>query len=84
MHFEVAPELLMSKWGQTNQHTHKHPKRLVERERLAARSLKTARARAHVHVVHVGHKIRVAPKTHTESQKKFESIRLTEVIVIPL
>ena len=31
---------------------------------------KTARARAHGHVGHVGHKIRVAPKTHTVPQEK--------------
>ena len=31
---------------------------------------KTARAHAHVHVAHVGHKIRVAPKTHMVPQKK--------------
>ena len=30
----------MSKWGQTNRQTDEHMKRLVERERLAVRSLK--------------------------------------------
>ncbi len=42
MHFEVAPELLMSK-GTSRQTNRQHTKRLVERERLAARSLKSKR-----------------------------------------
>ncbi len=57
------------------------PRRKYKERRVRVHLHKTAHARAHVHVAHVGHKIRVAPKTQCH-RKKIEPIRSSEAIVI--